>query len=125
LNADNIRIDGNTISATTGSITLQAAAGQNIQAGSLLIADEINVTTGEFTTLRTDTLQNDTSDGDLSISTQGTGTVDFNTPTQTTVGPVGAAAHLPIDSGSDIRPVGYLKIKVAGTDYVIPYFNAS
>ena len=125
LNADNIRIDGNTISATTGSITLQAAAGQNIQAGSLLIATEINVTTGEFTTLRTDTLQNDISDGDLSISTQGTGTVDFNTPTQTTVGPVGAAAHLPIDSGSDIRPVGYLKIKVAGTDYVIPYFNAS
>ena len=124
LNADNIRIDGNTISATTGGITLQVDAGQAIQASNLFSA-EINATLGEFTTLRTDTLQNDTSDGDLSISTQGTGTVDFNTPTQTTVGPVGAAAHLPIDSGSDIRPVGYLKIKVAGTDYVIPYFNAS
>ena len=75
LNTDNLRLDGNTISATSGGITLQAAAGQNIQAGSLLIADEINVTTGEFTTLRTDALQNDTSDGDLTISTQGTGKV--------------------------------------------------
>jgi hypothetical protein len=75
LNTDNLRLDGNTISATTGGITLQAAAGQNIQAGSLFIASEINVTTGEFTTLRTDALQNDTSDGDLTISTQGTGKV--------------------------------------------------
>jgi hypothetical protein len=75
LNTDNLRLDGNTISATTGGITLQAAAGQNIQAGSLFIASEINVTTGEFTTLRTDALQNDTSNGDLSISTQGTGKV--------------------------------------------------
>jgi hypothetical protein len=75
LNTDNLRLDGNTISATTGGITLQAAAGQNIQAGSLFVASEINVTTGEFTTLRTDALQNDTSDGDLTISTQGTGKV--------------------------------------------------
>ena len=75
LNTDNLRLDGNTISATSGGITLQAAAGQNIQAGSLFIASEINVTTGEFTTLRTDALQNDTSDGDLTISTQGTGKV--------------------------------------------------
>ena len=75
LNTDNLRLDGNTISATTGGITLQAASGQNIQAGSLFIASEINVTTGEFTTLRTDALQNDTSDGDLTISTQGTGKV--------------------------------------------------
>ena len=119
LNADNIRIDGNTISATTGSITLQAAAGQNIQAGSLLIADEINVTTGEFTTLRTDTLQNDTSDGDLSISTQGTGTVNFSTPSQSSVGAATGATALPGN------PVGFLKFKLNGTDIVVPYFNAS
>ena len=119
LNADNIRIDGNTISATTGSITLQAAAGQNIQAGSLFIATEINVTTGEFTTLRTDTLQNDTSDGDLSISTQGTGTVNFSTPSQSSVGAATGATALPGN------PVGFLKFKLNGTDIVVPYFNAS
>jgi hypothetical protein len=119
LNADNIRIDGNTISATTGSITLQAAAGQNIQAGSLFIASEINVTTGEFTTLRTDTLQNDTSDGDLSISTQGTGTVNFSTPSQSSVGAATGATALPGN------PVGFLKFKLNGTDIVVPYFNAS
>jgi hypothetical protein len=119
LNTDNLRLDGNTISATTGGITLQAAAGQNIQAGSLFIASEINVTTGEFTTLRTDALQNDTSNGDLSISTQGTGTVDFETPSQTTVGAGAGGSALPGD------PVGYLKFKLNGTEIVVPYWNAS
>ena len=119
LNTDNLRLDGNTISATSGGITLQAAAGQNIQAGSLFIASEINVTTGEFTTLRTDALQNDTSDGDLTISTQGTGTVDFETPSQTTVGAGAGGSALPGD------PVGYLKFKLNGTEIVVPYWNAS
>jgi hypothetical protein len=119
LNTDNLRLDGNTISATTGGITLQAASGQNIQAGSLFIASEINVTTGEFTTLRTDALQNDTSNGDLSISTQGTGTVDFETPSQTTVGAGAGGSALPGD------PVGYLKFKLNGTEIVVPYWNAS
>ena len=119
LNTDNLRLDGNTISATSGGITLQAAAGQNIQAGSLFIASEINVTTGEFTTLRTDALQNDTSNGDLSISTQGTGTVDFETPSQTTVGAGAGGSALPGD------PVGYLKFKLNGTEIVVPYWNAS
>ena len=119
LNTDNLRLDGNTISATTGGITLQAAAGQNIQAGSLFIASEINVTTGEFTTLRTDALQNDTSNGDLTISTQGTGTVDFETPSQTTVGAGAGGSALPGD------PVGYLKFKLNGTEIVVPYWNAS
>ena len=119
LNTDNLRLDGNTISATSGGITLQAAAGQNIQAGSLFIASEINVTTGEFTTLRTDALQNDTSNGDLTISTQGTGTVDFETPSQTTVGAGAGGSALPGD------PVGYLKFKLNGTEIVVPYWNAS
>jgi len=38
---------------------------------------------------------------------------------------VGAATHLPLDSANEIRPLGYLKIKVGGVDAVIPYFNAS
>jgi hypothetical protein len=75
LNTDNLRLDGNTISATSGGITLQAAAGQNIQANSKIVASEADIALIQATTVRTDALQNDTSDGDLTISTQGTGKV--------------------------------------------------
>ena len=62
---------------------------------------------------------------DIQLDTDGTGLIDFLTDTQTTVGAVGAATHLPLDSANEIRPVGYLRIKVSGTEYVVPYFNAS
>jgi len=78
LNVDNLRLDGNVISATAGAITLTPAAGQNVTIGGTntnLTAGEANFTLCEATTLRTDALQNDTSDGDLAISTQGTGAV--------------------------------------------------
>ena len=78
LNVDNLRLDGNTISATTGGITLTPAAGQNITAGGLLTAAEANFTLMEATTVRADTIQNDTSNGDISISTQGTGNINVN-----------------------------------------------
>ena len=125
LNVDNLRLDGNTLSATSGGMTIDAATGQNITFNKKVIASAADITLVQATTVRADTLQNDTSDGDISISTQGTGVVDFNTATQTTVGAVGAATHLPLDSANEIRPLGYLKIKVGGVDAVIPYFNAS
>ena len=129
LNVDNLRIDGNTISApSSGGITLTPAAGQNVTVtgtNTKLSAGEANFTLMEATTVRADKLEIDTSDGDMSINTQGTGTIDFNTPTQTTVGAVGAATHLPLDSANEIRPLGYLKVKVAGVDAVIPFFSAS
>jgi hypothetical protein len=78
LNVDNLRLDGNTISATTGGITLSPAAGQNVSAGGILTAAEANFTLMEATTVRADALQNDTSDGDISISTQGTGNINVN-----------------------------------------------
>ena len=65
------------------------------------------------------------SNADLQLETAGTGLIDIETPTQMTVGAVGAATHLPLDSANEIRPVGYLRIKISGTEYVIPYFNAS
>jgi len=125
LNVDNLRMDGNTLSATSGGMTIDAATGQNITFNKKIISSEADITLIQATTVRADTIQNDTSDGDISISTQGTGVVDFNTATQTTVGAVGAATHLPLDSANEIRPLGYLKIKVGGVDAVIPYFNAS
>jgi len=79
LNVDELRLDGNTISApSSGGITLTPAAGQNVTVSGTntkLTAGEANFTLCEATTLRADALQNDTSDGDLAISTQGTGAV--------------------------------------------------
>ena len=128
MNVDNLRLDGNVLSATSGGITLTPATGQNVTVSGTntkLSAGEANFTLMEATTVRADKLEIDTSDGDISINTQGTGTIDFNTPTQTTVGAVGAATHLPLDSANEIRPLGYLKVKVGGVDAVIPFFSAS
>ena len=122
LNVDNLRLDGNTVSATTGGITLTPAAGQNVSVGGTsvkLTAAEANFTLMEATTVRADALQNDTSDGDIAISTQGTGVIDLNTATQSTVGSAGGASALP---GT---PTGYIKIKIAGTMRVIPFYDES
>jgi len=118
LNADNLRMDGNTISSITGGMTIDAATGQNITFQKKIIASDADITLIQATTVRTDTLQNDTSNGDISISTQGTGVVDFNTATQSTIGANGAASAL------TANPVGYLKIKIAGADRIIPFYNA-
>ena len=123
LNVDNIRIDGNVISSTSGSITLSPLAGQNLVLGAtgngVVTASEFQATLGEFVTLRTDTLSSDTSNGDLSISTQGTGVIDLNTATQATVGSAGGASALPG------QPTGYIKIKIAGTMRVVPFYDES
>jgi len=71
-------MDGNVLSATSGAITLTPAAGQNVAVTGTNVnftAAEIQGTLGEFTTLRTDVLGTDTSDADLTITTQGTGAV--------------------------------------------------
>mgnify|MGYP003641144810 CR=1 FL=1 len=78
LNVDNLRLDGNVLSATSGGITLTPATGQNVSVNGLLTASEANFTLMEATTVRADTIQNDTSDGDLSINTQGTGNINVN-----------------------------------------------
>ena len=81
LNVDNLRLDGNVLSATSGAITLTPADNQNVTIGGTntkLTAAEANFTLMEATTLRADAIQNDTSNGDISISTQGTGNIDVN-----------------------------------------------
>jgi len=117
LNVDNLRLDGNTISATSGGLTIDAPTGQNITFNKKIISGAADITLLEATTVRADTLQNDTSDGDISISTQGTGVIDLNTATQATVGSAGGASALP---GT---PTGYIKIKIAGTMRVIPFYD--
>ena len=88
LNVDNLRLDGNTISATTGGITLSPAAGQNVSAGGILTAAEANFTLMEATTVRTDTLSTDTSNADLTIGTQGTGKIVLDTNTISRTGDI-------------------------------------
>jgi hypothetical protein len=120
LNVDNLRMDANTISSTSGGVTITAPAGQDVAIGGTgvkLTATEANFTLAEITTLRADTIQNDTSDGDILISTQGTGVIDLNTATQSTVGSAGGASALPA------TPTGYIKIKIAGTMRVIPFYD--
>jgi len=120
LNVDNLRMDANTISSTSGGVNITAPAGQDVAIGGTgvkLTATEANFTLAEITTLRADTIQNDTSDGDISISTQGTGVIDLNTATQSTVGSAGGASALPA------TPTGYIKIKIAGTMRVIPFYD--
>ena len=98
------------------------ADGQNVTVSGTnvkLIAAEANFTLMEATTVRADAIANDTSDGDLSISTQGTGVIDLNTATQATVGSAGGASALPA------TPTGYIKIKIAGTMRVIPFYDES
>ena len=62
-------------------------------------------------------IESDTSDGDITIATQGTGVINLTTDTQTTVGSAGGASALP---GA---PTGYVKIKIGGTLRVIPFWD--
>ena len=113
---DTINVSGNIattdITATTATLTTGTVT-------------NLTSTQAEIGTVRTDKIQSETSNADIQVDTQGTGLVDFRTETQQTVGAVGAASKLPLDSANEVRPVGYLKIKVGGTEYVVPYFNAS
>ena len=81
LNVDNLRLDGNVLSATSGAITLTPANGQNVAVSGTnvkLTAGEANFTLMEATTARADTIESDTTNADLVFNTQGTGVFDFN-----------------------------------------------
>jgi hypothetical protein len=81
LNVDNLRLDGNVLSATSGAITLTPANGQNVTVSGTnvkLTAAEANFTLMEATTAKADTIESDTSNADLVFNTQGTGVFDFN-----------------------------------------------
>ena len=88
LNVDNLRLDGNVLSATSGAITLTPATGQNVTVSGTnvkLTAGETNFTLMEATTVRTDFISSDTSNADIDITTQGTGVVKLEDQTQLTL----------------------------------------
>ena len=76
--------------------------------GSVVI-DLVSITDNKITT--------HVSNADLQLDTDGTGLIDILTPTQTTVGSAGGANALPA------TPTGYIKIKIAGTTRVIPFYD--
>lgn len=78
--------------------------------GSVVI-DQVSVTDNKITT--------HVSNADLQLDTDGTGLIDILTDTQSTVGSAGGASALPG------QPTGYIKIKIAGTTRVIPFYDQS
>lgn len=64
-------------------------------------------------------IEGENSNEDIVIRPSGTGTVDLELPTQSTVGAAGGASALPA------TPSIYFKIKVNGTEYVVPGFAVS
>lgn len=65
------------------------------------------------------TISTTNSNQDLTIDPSGTGTVNLTVPTQSTVGSAGGASAVPA------TPDTYFKIKVNGTEYVVPAFAVS
>ena len=118
-----IRAGSNDLTIASGSTQALIMTGANVAAqGNLSAAGNIS---NSQITIEGNRIKTTASNADLQLETAGTGLIDIETPTQMTVGAVGAATHLPLDSANEIRPVGYLRIKISGTEYVIPYFNAS
>ena len=126
LTVDNININANTISSTnsngginitpngTGVITLggnYVAVTNELAANDVAVGSELLLGSGaEIVAV--------TTNDDLTLRTNGTGTIQIQNPqTQTTVGAGAGANALPGD------PVGYLKIKLGASTYVIPYWN--
>ena len=56
------------------------------------------------------------SNQDIAIDPNGTGTLNLVLATQTTVGSAGGASALPA------TPTGYVKVKISGTSFIIPYY---
>jgi hypothetical protein len=122
-NADNLRIDGNTISSTdtNGDVIITPnGSGQITLSSSRVGANQLNaVSVAVSNSVDTNTLRSYSSNADIVVQPQGTGTVDFKVPAQSTVGAAGGASALP---GT---PTGYFTIKVNGSTFVVPYYAQS
>ena len=125
-NADNLRIDGNTISSTdtNGNIAITPNGNGLITLGSTNTVQAFNIAVTNLSVtevdvsgnMNTDSIRSRSSNADIVVQPQGTGTVDFKVPAQSTVGAAGAASALPAN------PTGYFKIKVNGSTFVVPYY---
>ena len=118
----NIQIYSNTLTSTTnGNINIVAnGAGQISLQSAVTSAYQLNAVSVRLSdTVDTNRVRSYSSNADIVVEPQGTGTVDFKLPTQSTVGSAGAASALPA------TPSGYIEFKINGTPYVIPYYAKS
>jgi hypothetical protein len=124
----NIEVYSNTISSTTdGDINIVASGtGQIVLNAVRAATNQLNAVTvavsGDITVqgiVYSDLIRSQASNADIVVDPQGTGTVDFKLPTQSTVGSAGAASALPA------TPSGYIEFKINGTAYVMPYYAKS
>tara|TARA_S200000501_G_scaffold357832_1_gene381921 strand:- start:4905 stop:6548 length:1644 start_codon:yes stop_codon:yes gene_type:complete len=74
-----------------------------------VVLEEVSITANKITT--------HVSNADLQLDTDGTGLIDILTDTQSTVGSSGSASAPPG------QPTGYIKVKIAGTTRVIPFYD--
>ncbi len=124
LNAGTISAQDGILGISTAFVnnTIFMARGSKIQANSTnddvvlesngtgsVVLDQVSITDNKITT--------HVSNADLQIDTDGTGVIDILTDTQATVGSAGGASALPG------QPTGYIKIKIAGTLRVIPFYD--
>jgi len=134
LNIDNLRADGNTISATNsnGGITISPDGsgiitlnGNYVAVTNAISANDVEVAS-ELILGSAAKIVSISTNSDLTLQTEGTGTIRINNPqTQTTVGTSGSGNALPA------KPSGYIKVKMDLGDsvglatYVIPFYHAS
>jgi hypothetical protein len=118
----NIQIYSNTLTSTTnGNINIVAnGTGQISLQSAVTSAYQVNaVSFRSSDTMDTNRVRSYSSNADIVVEPQGTGTVDFKLPTQSTVGSAGAASALPA------TPSGYIEFKINGSAYVMPYYAKS
>jgi cytoskeletal protein CcmA (bactofilin family) len=118
----NIQIYSNTLTSTTnGNINIVAnGTGQISLQSAVTSAYQVNAVSFRASdTVDTNRLRSYSSNADIVLEPQGTGTVDFKLPTQATVGSAGGASALPA------TPSGYIEFKINGTAYVMPYYAKS
>jgi hypothetical protein len=95
------------VTVPSGSLTVgqSVTAGDGFNTGFLKVADN--------------KISSTTTNTDIELDPNGTGTVDFVVLEQSTVGPAGVASALPV------TPSTYFKIKVNGVEYVVPAYAVS
>ncbi len=110
-----------TVSSVANHTTTDLAEGVNLyhtDAKAIAAVDNstlTSLTVGDLS-VSTNNIISNTINADIVLAPNGTGTVDLNVGTQLTVGAAGGSGALPA------TPEGYLKIKIAGADYVVPFF---
>ena len=122
------RADGDASVTTNGTYDLVLNTNNGSASGSIQIADGANGNisispngTGsviiDTISIKDNTISTNDTNADLQLKFNGTGTLDLAVSTSTTIGANGAASAL------TANPVGYIKIKVNGTTYQLPYYN--